>query len=209
MEYHIKKVIPQKEIERLYYKKLLTYDQMCPLLGVSPTTLIKNMRNYGLKPRKYPSWNTGKTCFQDSRILSGENHPRWENKSPYLIDFKLKRRKMIKDKIKCSNCDSPAITLHHINKNTRDNSESNLMPLCRSCHTILHNKERGITVFNYTCLECGKEGVVYHNKNCKRKFCSPSCKAKYYYRTGKYLPNHRHGRRPSLKKTSSSHHIPR
>lgn len=42
--------------------------------------------------------------------------------------------------IKCSWCESPAQTLHHINENHADNHSSNLLPLCHNCHLEAKHK---------------------------------------------------------------------
>jgi len=38
----------------------------------------------------------------------------------------------------CYFCLRKAENIHHINKNRKDNSKENLLPLCRSCHTKVH-----------------------------------------------------------------------
>lgn len=173
----------------------LSFKSIAKLLNVSSTTLFYQFRKLGLIPRdkySYGSWNSGLSYKDDTRILSGKNHPRWKNKSKYYIDFKNKRKEIIDGITKCSMCDSVAKILHHKDKNTDNNEYSNLIPLCSSCHTTLHNKERGITVYKHSCEQCGKEFTVLHNKKCSQKFCSLSCKSKYAYHNNiTYLRNQR------------------
>jgi hypothetical protein len=141
------------------------------------------------------AWNSGKTCFDDIRILSGERHPRWKNKSKYYIKFKLLTHEMRENKTKCSQCPKLAKLYHHIDKNTDNNSIKNLLPLCKSCHTILHNKERGITIYKHNCEWCGNEFIVLSRRNCKQRCCSLFCKSKLSYKENKILLKNKLGRK--------------
>ena len=40
--------------------------------------------------------------------------------------------------------------LHHIDKNDRNNHDSNMITLCPSCHAKIHNKERARRCYNAT-----------------------------------------------------------
>ena len=56
--------------------------------------------------------------------------------------YNEKLNKMKERKTECYYCDNPAETLHHKNENHADNNSSNLIPLCRSCHTeALHKSD--------------------------------------------------------------------
>ena len=65
--------------------------------------------------------------------------------------------------------------------NKMNNNPDNLEPLCKSCHSIHHNKLRGETIYSHNCEWCNKIFTIKHNKKCKQRFCSISCKAKYQY----------------------------
>ena len=179
-----------------YYNRKLSFKKIAEITNFSVGTLHRNFKKLNLVAIKQnKAWNSEKTCYDDSRILSGTKHPRWKNKSKYLIDFKLKRKEIINDKTKCSHCDKIAQVLHHKDKNTRNNDYKNLLPLCKSCHTVLHNKERGITIYKHNCKWCGKEFIVLSIKNCKRKFCSQSCSSSYkYYIEKTTLPKNNTGK---------------
>ena len=84
---------------------------------------------------------------------TGENHPNWEGGSsfePYPIEFNaLLRRKIRKrDNYTCQLCGRQQeelghkLDIHHIDHNKTNNSPSNLISLCRSCHISQHWKER-------------------------------------------------------------------
>lgn len=165
-----------------YYNRKLSFKKIAEATNFSVGTLHRNFKKLNLIAiKRDKAWNSGKTCFDDPRILSGKNHPRWKDKSKYYIEFKLKRREIINGKTKCSHCNKVAKLLHHKDKNTNNNTYNNLMPLCKSCHTILHNKERGITIYKHNCEWCGKKFTVLSHKNCKRRFCSLSCASNYTY----------------------------
>jgi len=166
---------------KYYYTEKLSFRSISQKTDISVGKVYRSFKKLGLNPIKHKVWNSGKTCFNDNRILSGVNHPRWKNKSKYYIDFKLKRKEIINGITKCDNCNKIATILHHKDKNTDNNEYNNLIPLCLSCHTTLHNKERGTTVYKHSCNFCGKEFIVLHNKNCKQQFCSLSCASKYDY----------------------------
>ncbi len=76
----------------------------------------------------------------------GENNPRWSgglNDQYYPRAFFQIRNKILKrDKecIKCSEKDD--LVVHHIDKDKKNNVSSNLVTLCRICHTKLHITKR-------------------------------------------------------------------
>jgi len=178
--------IPSKELLiQINHQQHLTFRQMAERLSIPSTSLYRLFKSYNLIAFRKPyAWNSGKTCYDDKRILSGKNHPRWKDISKYYIEFKLLTKQMLKNKIKCSHCNKLAKLLHHFDKNTQNNSSKNLIPLCRSCHTILHNKERGISITYFNCLQCGKRVKIISFPSHKRKFCSLSCSGKYFYNKG-------------------------
>lgn len=62
--------------------------------------------------------------------------------SKYGIEFdnKLKRKIFERDNFKCRNCNkNHKLVCHHIDQNKFNNSEDNLITLCRSCHSKAHN----------------------------------------------------------------------
>ena len=170
-------------LQELYYKENRSLKEISEILGLPKTTLWRRFKSFGLEAKKPIAWNKGLTCFDDKRILSGENHPRWKDHNKYYIEYKLKKKKMIKDGLKCSKCNKNAFLLHHIDKDTKNNKSKNLLPLCHFCHTILHNKERGISAVIFECKYCGKEFETRSDKRI-RKFCSLSCSSKYHYHQG-------------------------
>lgn len=136
-------IIPKEFFIDYYYTRKLSFHKMSKASSYSIGSLHRNFHKLGLKPIKQEkAWNSGKSYKDDSRILAGEKHPRWENKSKYLIDFKRIRKEILSKKPKCNTCKNPAYLIHHKDRNTRNNSLKNLIPLCSSCHTTLHNKAR-------------------------------------------------------------------
>lgn len=174
-------MITKQQMKHLYYKEKLSFSKMSSKTGLSVGKLHRTFHKYGLKPIKHEQWNKGLSCLNDPRILSGKNHPRWKNASKYYIAFKIKRIKLLKKETKCKSCGKVAKLLHHINKDKENNTDKNLMPLCLSCHTTMHNRERGITKYIFNCEWCGKKRTILHNRKCKQRFCSLTCKSKWFY----------------------------
>jgi len=54
---------------------------------------------------------------------------------------KAKRKEIRKRDKKCVHCKTykKNMVIHHIDQNKRNNSSNNLMLVCRSCHTKIHN----------------------------------------------------------------------
>jgi len=179
-----------------YYNRKLSFKKIAEITDFSVGTLHRNFKKLNLvATKREKAWNSGITCFDDPRILSGEKHPRWKNKSKYYIEYKLIRKEIINGKTKCAHCNKIAQILHHKDKDTDNNTLKNLLPLCKSCHMILHNKERGITIYKHNCEWCNKKFVVLSRKNCKRRFCSLSCSSKYTYHVQKsVLPKNNTGK---------------
>jgi len=166
----------------LYFNQKLTFKKMAKKTGWCIQTLHKYFHLFGLKasmPEK--AWNSGKSYKDDPRILAGEKHPRWQDISKYYIDFKKKSRKMRENRVKCYHCDKTANLLHHKDKNTRNNDDNNLLPLCWGCHTRLHNLERGKTINNLKCLWCNNNFTTFYPSHSKQKFCSQKCSSLYHY----------------------------
>lgn len=174
-----------EQLNELKNERKMTFKQISNLLGVSKTTLFRIFHKNGLKSERFSSWNSGKTCFDDDRILSGEKHPRWKNKSKYYIEFRLLVRQMKELNLPCEICHKQAELLHHTDKDKSNNEPKNLMPMCSSCHTALHNSEKGKAIYNHNCDFCNKNFTVFSHKNCKQKFCSLSCAAKFNYHVKK------------------------
>jgi hypothetical protein len=186
---------PKKDVlHDLYFNKGYHLRKIGKIMGYSVQTIHKYFHIYGFIAvssrfkKGDKSWNAGLHHFNDKRILSGENHPRWMGVSKYYIEFKLLSRDMRAKKTKCSNCSNSAQLLHHLDKNTNNNAMNNLIPLCFSCHTTLHNKERGVTVYKHNCEWCGKQFTVLNNRQCQQKCCSLKCKSLYQYHIKKNHP---------------------
>lgn len=172
----------------LYFNRGLNFSQIAKQFNISKVKVRYYFYKHKLIPRKIVgAWNSGLTYKDDARILVGENHPRWKDKTKYYIDFKLKRREIINGVNKCERCGVVAKILHHKDKDKGNNSYENLQPLCNSCHTTIHNIERGHFTYTHNCEWCGKEFTVLNNRNCKQRCCSLSCKARLSYREGKIL----------------------
>lgn len=181
--------------QEFYFKQGLNFNQIGKKFNISKVKVRYYFYKNNLIPRiKIGAWNSGLTYKDDDRILSGKNHPRWKDSSKYYIDFKLKRREIINGETKCERCGVVAKVLHHKDRDKNNNSNDNLQPLCSSCHTTIHNIERGHFTYKHNCEWCGNEFIVLNHHNCKQRCCSLSCKSKLAYKEGKSLTNTRNGR---------------
>jgi hypothetical protein len=88
--------------------------------------------------------NTGRTHFKKGHNM-GSSHPNWRNGlsfEPYGIEFNktLKEKIRKRDNYLCQECKvnqkelGYKLHIHHIDYNKQNNSENNLISLCRSCH---------------------------------------------------------------------------
>ena len=87
-----------------------------------------------------------------SRIQAGELSVHWKSDGNVSkAQSHLRARKICTDRV-CAECGLEALDVHHIDGNPFNNDPSNLAPLCRKCHLIVHgrihdfvqgNKERG------------------------------------------------------------------
>lgn len=98
-----------------------------------------------------PSGSTGIkwTAQQRQKIrgrkgLSGSQNPNWAGgiKKYYTTNFRRKLNKLVKqrDGFKCTQCNSEkSLIVHHIDHNHRNDSLTNLITWCRSCHGRHHH----------------------------------------------------------------------
>jgi hypothetical protein len=72
-------------------------------------------------------------------------------RSEYSVDFYNKRQLIKKrDNYKCKLCGNKGNDIHHINYNTSDNSNKNLITLCRNCHCkTINNRDYWYAYFTY------------------------------------------------------------
>lgn len=134
--------IEKDKLYDLYIIKDLGMKEVADMLGVGVGTIHRHIHKEGIEIRQAPehSWNSGKTYKDDSRILAKRRHPRYTDGHSYPSDFH--RLKKVLLPCSCEVCGKVATLLHHIDKNKHNNLLENLKPLCGSCHTTLHNKER-------------------------------------------------------------------
>lgn len=128
-------------------------------------------RNKGLKGKT--SWNKGKS------FKPLEQHWNWQGgigKLPYPFEWTETLRESIRqrDNYKCQYCytkqNSAKLCIHHIDKNKKNLNPDNLISLCRSCHTKIHNGG------NYEEIANDIFGVVNNSKD------SIGCCSSYLYK---------------------------
>ena len=88
--------------------------------------------------------NTGRTHFKKGQFAL-DKHPQWNGGisfEPYGVDFneELKEQVRKRDNYTCQECGYTeeqlgyTLNIHHIDYNKKNNSEDNLISLCKSCH---------------------------------------------------------------------------
>lgn len=176
------KRISKEILVKLYKDEGESMKKIANELKTSPQTIMRRINKFNIPLNSYETWNKNKKNKNDKRILAGKEHPNYKLGDSYPPEFYEMREKILPNAY-CSKCNKKADLLHHIDKDKFNNKEENLMPSCFSCHTTMHNKERGQSVYKFTCKNCGEEVVVISN-NIERIFCSLHCKSKYYYKKG-------------------------
>jgi len=93
-------------------------------------------------------------CRMERGELKGENSPAWKGGisfEPYSVDWTKTLRKSIRqrDKYICQICGKePAVHVHHIDYDKKNNNPDNLITLCRKCHgKTNHNRDYWIEYF--------------------------------------------------------------
>jgi predicted HNH restriction endonuclease len=129
---------------------------------------IKNLSlaHKGQKPncpfkKGHIPWNKGKEVIQ----IQQEQSPHWKggiSKEPYGFEFNEKLKEYIRRKFlfRCQECFRHQnelkcpLMIHHIDYNKNNNQESNLIPLCNSCHSQTNFKrENWINYFKNKLIE--------------------------------------------------------
>lgn len=87
---------------------------------------------------KYFCGKSCQTVWRNSILFVGPNHSNWKNgESTYrriLINSKAARKCIL-----CGIENKKILTVHHIDKNRKNNSEINLAWLCFNCHYLVHH----------------------------------------------------------------------
>lgn len=93
---------------------------------------LSEIRKEGIEEGRIEVWGHGIPA-------SGENHPCWRGGisfEPYGKEFnkELKEKIRKRDNYECQECGKSSSQIHHIDYDKTNNSELNLITLCRSCH---------------------------------------------------------------------------
>jgi DNA-binding transcriptional ArsR family regulator len=124
-----------------YVDQDLTIAKMAEAMGVSPRTITKHLKHFGLQ----------------QGLRSGERCPWWEggHKVYRGPDWKTVRLEALKrDKYACCDCGATmkecilrghALNVHHKvpYRETQDNTLNNLITLCQSCHMVREKNNAG------------------------------------------------------------------
>ena len=92
--------------------------------------------------------NKGSYCIEHQKAVNKnyeQSYSRALSKKAYATrDWKFSREKKLTNEPICELCiDSGRVTIatlvHHIDNNSSNNYQSNLMSLCSACHNVIHN----------------------------------------------------------------------
>ncbi len=110
-------------------------------------------KRISLAKKGTPTWNKGKTGIYSKETLKimsdkkiGDKSPTWLGgitKNPYDIDFNKRKRLFVRkrDNYTCQECNYTeeqlgyALSVHHIDYDKLNSNPTNLISLCKSCHS--------------------------------------------------------------------------
>jgi len=153
-------------LEKKYHKENLSQKKIATLCNCSHHTIRKWIRKYNLQ-KELGSWslgveppNKGKTKDNykpmkiSSEKLKGENNPNYKKGEKFVGEKNhqwkgnnikntggyTRVQKHFDRKYKCEICDKETkfTEVHHIDKNPSNDSDDNLIELCRTCHAVQH-----------------------------------------------------------------------
>jgi 5-methylcytosine-specific restriction endonuclease McrA len=114
--------------------------------------LILKGKNLNFK-NPHPNWiKKGQRISKETEFTtekqSGNKHFNWQGGKSLEIygeDWtgELRVKVRLRDNYTCQSCGKKrSLDVHHIDSNKHNNSESNLILLCRSCHLKTHRKQK-------------------------------------------------------------------
>lgn len=127
-----------------------------------------------------------RTIFMRKKF-EGENNPNWKKVKQVRPASKRSLRNHIKKRDKvCQDCgDSKEVQVHHIDSDPKNNSDKNLVLLCKTCHANRHKHMGeshliGLILANRTysntpSRNCAICGASFNPKHKNTICCSPKC----------------------------------
>ncbi len=125
----------KEELKEMYVENNMSDRVIAKICSVNQTTIGRWRREYDIKTKDASS------CWANRP--SGKNHWNWNGGTsfePYSLEFEKILAPYIRerDDYACQVCgeqeDGKTLSVHHIDYNKENNSESNLVTLCTSCH---------------------------------------------------------------------------
>jgi thymidylate synthase (FAD) len=160
-------------IREHYLEKNKTRQQVAALAGVSDACLGKWIRNFGLqkphgdRPGRRPGhgvkgMHTSEGRREISERMSGENNHQWRGSEASANASRLRAQNRYTLPRQCETCGSYGrLVRHHVDGDTYNNTEENIMFLCECCHHQWHTGQAVMSVFQDEIVSITPAGLVH------------------------------------------------
>lgn len=160
-------------IKEQYLKANRTRKETAALAGVSDVCLGVWIRKFGLqkpcsdRPNKRPGrgvkgMHTEEGKRQISNRMKGEKNHRWKGSKASVNAGRLRAQKTFNTPDECETCGSAnRLVRHHIDGDTHNNIEENIVFLCECCHHQWHVGQAVMSVFKDEVISISPSGVEH------------------------------------------------
>jgi len=129
-------------LKKLYVVDGLSGRKCAELLNVSKSAVLKFTKRYGWSRPNIQNTDSFGRFVAEQQVLppaTGENHFRWKGG----VGTKTYRRIAFSNHgDSCEHCGSKDnISVHHVNKNRKNNDPTNLKVVCQKCHMIIYHPD--------------------------------------------------------------------
>jgi len=160
-------------IEEQYLKANKTRKETASLAGVSEACLGVWIRKFGLqkphslRPNRRPGrgikgMHTEEGKKKISERMSGERNHWWKGNEASEQAGRLRAQKAFDLPNECETCGSSnRLVRHHVDGNTHNNSQGNIMFLCECCHHQWHTGQAVMSVFKDKVVSITAAGIEH------------------------------------------------
>ena len=97
-------------------------------------------KEYVFIPKKNGEKYCSRKCYYE--IMKGKKNPNWKGGTSHAFFSRLAKENLIQKCVVCSSTKN--LEIHHIDFNHDHNKLSNLVILCKSCHSKIHDRVNNI-----------------------------------------------------------------